>query len=61
VSALILTLAASALLAGSLWLVIGSRLTLSQDVEKNEVLNLGTYFLCVLPVCFVLVFFGIGA
>ena len=60
-SALILTLAASALLAGSLWLVIGSRLTLSQEVEKNELLNLGTYFVGVLPVCFVLVFFGIGA
>ena len=60
-SVLILTLATSALLGGSLWLVIGSRLALSEDAEKNEVLNLGTYFMGVLPVCFVLIFFGIGA
>ena len=60
-AAFILTIALSFVLAGGLWLLLGSRLQLSEDREQNEVLNLAAYFIGTLPVSFVLIFFGIGA
>ncbi len=60
-AAFILTMALSFCLAGGLWLLLGSRLKLSQDPEQNEILNLAAYFVGTLPVSFVLIFFGIGA
>ncbi len=57
----ILTLALSLCLAGGLWLAIGSKLQLSEDRAQNEVLNLAAYFIGMLPMSFVLIFFGVGA
>ena len=59
-SVLILTLVTSLLIAGPIWLVLGSKLVLSTDEQQNELLNLAAYFLGTLPVSFVIIFFGIG-
>jgi hypothetical protein len=55
--ALVLTLVASFLCGGVTWLVAGSRLTLHEDKEVNEVLNLVTYVAAALLPVFVVVFF----
>lgn len=60
-AAFVLTMALSFCLAGGLWLLLGSRLKISEDRAQNEVLNLVAYFIGTLPVSFVLIFFGIGA
>ena len=60
-AAFVLTIALSFCLAGGLWLLFGSRFSLSEDNQQNEVLNLAAYFIGTLPVSFVLIFFGIGA
>jgi len=60
VAVFILTLALSLLVAGGIWLTLGSRLRLSDDEELNEWLNFAAYYLGMLPVSFVLIFFGIG-
>lgn len=59
-AALILTLILTFLLAGLLWFVLGSKLSLADDARGNDLANLLVYFLALLPVSFVLVFFGIG-
>ena len=59
-SAVILTFTGTIVTAGCLWLLLGSRLALSEEVDQNSKLNLVAYFLGALPVVFVLVFFGIG-
>jgi hypothetical protein len=57
---LILTFAVSFFLAGALWFSLGSRLNLSDESDKNQLLNLIAYFLGALPFGFVLIFFGLG-
>ncbi len=59
-AALILTLILTFLSTGVLWLLIGSRLALAEDSRENDLANLLAYGLALLPVSFVLVFFGIG-
>jgi hypothetical protein len=59
-AALILTLILTFVSAGVLWLLIGSRLALAEDARENDLANLLAYGLALLPVSFVLVFFGIG-
>jgi hypothetical protein len=59
-AALILTLILTFLLAGGLWFLLGSRLSLAAEARENDLANLLVYFLGFLPVSFVLVFFGIG-
>jgi len=59
-AALILTLILTFLLAGGLWFVLGSKLSLADEDRENDLANLLVYFLALLPVSFVLVFFGIG-
>lgn len=55
--ALLLTLGLSLVLAGLLWLGVGARLRLNPDSEQNDVLNLISYFLLLLPFAFLFVFF----
>ena len=56
----VLTLSLSLFLAGGLWFALGSRLSLSEEEQQNELLNLAAYYLGTLPLSFVLVFFGLG-
>jgi len=57
---LVLTMALALFIAGTLWLVLGSRLAISADEQNNQLLNLAAYYVGSLPVSFVLIFFGIG-
>ena len=56
-AAAILTIVISVVVGGGTWLLAGSRLTLAEEAERNEILNLVTYFAIALPVVFVVVFF----
>lgn len=59
-AAAILTLVLSFMLGGTLWLVAGSRIPLSEDVERNQVLNLiALVGIFLLPV-FLLLFYVIN-
>lgn len=42
-----------------MWLALGPRLTLSNETDQNEVLNLVVYVGLILPLAFILVFFGL--
>lgn len=53
----ILTLVVAFLAGGGLWLVIGPRLQLTQDVQANDLLNLVAYVGGALPIAFALVFY----
>ena len=55
--AVVLTLVLSFLLGGSIWLLIGSRLSLNEDEDVNEVLNLIAYLAMALGPMFALVFY----
>ena len=59
-AAVILSFVLTLLLAGSTWLILGSRLSLTEAGEMNDLANLGAYGLSWLPIAFVVVFFGIG-
>jgi hypothetical protein len=59
-AALILTLILAFVMAGGLWLSIGSRLSFAEEDSENDLANLVVYGLGSLPVSFVIVFFGIG-
>jgi len=39
---------------------LGSKLSLADEDRENDLANLLVYFVALLPVSFVLVFFGIG-
>jgi len=56
-AAAILTLALAFVCGGGLWLALGPRLTLSEETEQNDLLNLVVYVGAVLPLAFVVVFF----
>ncbi|MBT7334518.1 hypothetical protein OAO27_00985 [bacterium] len=60
-SVLILTVVVSFLLGGGLWLALGSRLSFRDDPRENDKMNVVVYFAAMLPLSFVLVFFGIVA
>lgn len=53
----ILTLVIAFLAGGGLWLAVGARLQLAQDVQTNDLLNLLAYVGGALPIAFGLVFF----
>ncbi len=46
--------------AGGLWLVLGAKLSLSDDEQQNDLLNLVTYYLIGLPLVFFVVFAIVG-
>ena len=58
-AAAILTFAIAFVCGGGLWLALGPRLALSSEADQNEILNLVVYIGLVLPLAFVLVFFGL--
>jgi hypothetical protein len=53
----ILTLILAFVAGGALWVGIGARLKLTEDGERNEVLNLLAYVAIALPVAFAVVFY----
>ncbi len=59
-AAVVLTLILAFVIAGAVWLIVGSRLRLSTDAEQNDRLNFALYYVGTVPVSFVLVFFGLG-
>jgi hypothetical protein len=60
-AAAILTLAIAFLCGGGLWLGLGSRLALSEDIERNQLLNLVAYVGGLLVPAFLVVFFLLEA
>ncbi|HCG70402.1 MAG TPA: hypothetical protein DE147_08070 [Gammaproteobacteria bacterium] len=59
-AALILTLVLAFIMAGALWLTLGSRFEFAAEGSENDLANLVVYSLGSIPVSFVIVFFGIG-
>jgi hypothetical protein len=57
---LVLTIALALFISGPLWWILGSRFAMSEDEQRNQLLNFAAYFVGSLPVSFVLIFFGIG-
>lgn len=55
----ILSLVITCLVTGGLWFALGSRLKLSEESEQNDILNLAVYATIVLPIAFVIVYFGL--
>ena len=55
----ILSLVITCLVTGGLWFAIGSRFNLSEETEQNDILNLAVYAVIILPVAFVIVYFGL--
>ena len=56
---IILSIILSFLAAAAVWLTLGSRFKLNEDVRQNEILNVLAYFGIALPFCFAIVFFVI--
>lgn len=59
-AAAVLTFALAFICGGGLWLSLGPRLALSDKGEQNEVLNLVAYVGLILPLAFLVVFFGLS-
>jgi len=60
VAAAALTLILTFIASGCVWLVLGPKITLSEDEQANGLLNLGLYFLMGLPLVFAVVFVAVG-
>jgi Na+/H+ antiporter NhaC len=60
VAAAILTLVVTAIVSGAAWLMLGNRLRLSADERQNDIANLASYAVVLLPIAFVIVFFAMG-
>jgi hypothetical protein len=58
-ASIVLTLALTTILAGSVWLVVGTRLKLAGDPRQNELLNIVVYAAIALPFAFAVVFFAV--
>jgi hypothetical protein len=56
-AATVLTLALTVIVAGTAWLLLGSRLGLSADPRQNDVFNFLSYAALTLPLALVLVAF----
>ncbi len=57
-AAIVLTLTLTAITAGIVWLILGSRLSLHEDARHNDVFNLLSYAGIALVPIFVIVFFA---
>jgi ABC-type sulfate transport system permease subunit len=57
-AAIVLTLTLTAIVAGIVWLILGSRLSLHEDPRQNDLLNLLSYAGVALVPIFVIVFFA---
>jgi ABC-type sulfate transport system permease subunit len=57
-AAIVLTLTLTVIVAGVVWLILGSRLSLHEDARQNDLLNLLSYAGIALVPIFVIVFFA---
>lgn len=57
-AAAILTLVLTFIVSGAAWLTLGNLFRLHADARQNDVLNLATYAITLLPIFFVIVFFS---
>jgi hypothetical protein len=57
-AAAILTLVLTFIVSGTMWLAFGNLLRLHTDERQNDVLNLATYAITLLPIVFAIVFFA---
>jgi hypothetical protein len=58
VAAAILTLVLTTIVSGATWLALGNLFRLHGDDRQNDVLNLATYAVVMLPIIFAVVFFA---
>jgi hypothetical protein len=58
-AAAVLSFAIALVCGGGLWLALGPRLALSSQTDQNELLNLVAYVGMILPLAFLVVFFGL--
>ena len=58
-TAIALTFIVNFLLAAVIWLLLGTRFNLAPENQTNDVLNLASYFLILLPFVGLVVFFGV--
>jgi|TARA_B100000614_G_scaffold143816_1_gene127872 hypothetical protein len=59
-AALVLSLVLSVVIAGALWLMIGSRLEIKEERAYNDLLNVFAYVALLIPPNFLFVFFVLG-
>tara|TARA_B100000579_G_scaffold340719_1_gene292396 strand:+ start:171 stop:353 length:183 start_codon:yes stop_codon:yes gene_type:complete len=59
-AALVLSLVLSVVIAGALWLMIGSRLKIKEERAYNDLLNVFAYVALLIPPNFLFVFFVLG-
>ncbi len=59
-AALVLSLVLSVVIAGALWLMIGSRLEIKEESAYNDLLNVFAYVVLLIPPNFLFVFFVLG-
>ncbi len=57
-AAAILTLVLTFIVSGTVWLTLGNLFNLHADDRQNDVLNLATYAITLLPIFFTIVFFA---
>jgi hypothetical protein len=58
-ASILLTLALTTVVAGSSWLLLGTRLELAVDRRQNELLNIIVYGAIALPFAFMIVMFAV--
>ncbi|MAN68238.1 MAG: hypothetical protein CMP88_01975 [Gammaproteobacteria bacterium] len=59
-AALVLSLVLSVVIAGALWLMIGSRFEIKEERAYNDLLNVFAYVALLIPPNFLFVFFVLG-
>ncbi len=57
-AAAILTLVLTIIASGAAWLLLGNLFRLDADDRQNDVFNLATYAISLLPIFFIVVFFA---
>ena len=57
-AAAILTLVLTTIVSGATWLSLGNLFRLHHDDRQNDMLNLATYAVTLLPIIFAVVFFA---
>ena len=57
-AAAILTMVLTTIVSGAIWLSLGNVFRLHSDDRQNDVLNLATYAVVLLPIIFAVVFFA---
>ncbi len=55
----VMSLVITCLITGVLWFALGSRFSLSEESEQNDILNLAVYAGIILPFAFLFVYFAL--